>query len=64
MKNEAMKVKDNGVMKLKNNFTHTINWDKIDSIEDILEILKSLDMKFNIEKCNPRIKRLLTPIIH
>lgn len=49
---------------INNEFTHVVDWDKIQDIDDVVELLKGLDMRFNPAKCNPKIHKLLTPIIH
>ncbi len=43
-------------------FTHVIDWDKVKKVEDVIEILKGLDIKLNPDKMNPRLKKYVTPI--
>jgi hypothetical protein len=52
----------NDKMKAPSNFDHVIDWDKVKKIEDVVEILKGLGMKYDINKANPKLKKLLTPI--
>lgn len=44
------------------NFDHVIDWDKVKKIEDVVEILKGLGMKYDISKASPKLSKLLTPI--
>lgn len=43
-------------------FTHVIDWDKVRKVEDVIELLKGLDMSFDPAKANPRLHKFLTPI--
>jgi len=45
-----------------NIFTHVIDWDKINTLEDVIEILKGLDIKIDPKQINPRLKPFITPI--
>lgn len=45
-----------------NNYTHVIDWDKVNDIKDVIEILKAMDIKIDVTKVNKRLRPYLTPI--
>jgi len=47
---------------MKPTFTHVIDWNKVKSVKDVIEILKALDMKFNPDNVNPKLKKFITLI--
>ena len=40
---------------------HVIDWDKVNTIEDIKEILKGLSMSVDITVCSEKLKPYLIP---
>lgn len=45
-----------------NNYTHVIDWDKVNDIKDVIEILKAMDIRIDVNNVNKRLHPYLTPI--
>lgn len=46
---------------MKNKFTHIIDWEQVKSVEDVIKILKGLELRVDPKKCNPRLYKYIIP---
>lgn len=43
-------------------YTHVIDWDKVDDVKDVIEILKGLDITVDPNNINERLLKYIKPI--
>jgi len=45
-----------------NEFTHEIDWDRVHHLSDLINIIKTLDLKFDKTKMDVKFHKYLKPI--